>query len=110
MTISEAVNIIRNNLPASSNINVRMVGYIIADALSQNLENPWHPCKYESFMLVHDGSWADGRWYEWLDKYNNREIARMKLDSIDHFYPPTKIIKEENVIAFRETKRRPNND
>lgn len=30
------------------------------------------------------------------------EVARMKLDAIDHFYPHTKIIKEEDVCRYRE--------
>ena len=61
----------------------------------------WHPCKYRQSKLIHDGTWVDGRWYEWLDKYGNREVARMKLDAYDHFYPSTKRIKEEDVLAFR---------
>ena len=69
--------------------------------------NVWRPCGYDVYeegKLHHDGSWVDGRWYEWLDKYGNREIARMKKDAMDHFYPSTKTIKEESdVIAFRET-------
>ena len=52
--------------------------------------------------LEHDGSWIDGRWYEWEDIHGNREIARMKLDAIDHFYPETKTIKEEDVCRYRE--------
>lgn len=64
----------------------------------------WHPCSYDEngMKLKHDGTWEDGKWYEWLDKYDNREIARMKKDCLDHFFPPTKIIKEQDVIAFRE--------
>ena len=64
----------------------------------------WHPCSYVNMSLKHDGTWVDGAWYEWLDKYDNREIARMKLDAVDHFYPNAKIIKEENVIAFRKRR------
>ena len=44
----------------------------------------WHPCRYIDSNLEHDGSWIDGRWYEWEDIHGNREIARMKLDAIDH--------------------------
>ena len=62
----------------------------------------WHPCRYIDFTLEHDGSWIDGRWYEWEDIHGNREIARMKLDAIDHFYPETKTIKEEDVCRYRE--------
>ena len=62
----------------------------------------WHTCRYIDSALWHDGSWIDGRWYEWEDIYGNREIARMKLDAIDHFYPRTKIIKEEDVCRYRE--------
>ena len=52
----------------------------------------------------------DGCWYEWLDKFGNIEIARIKFDfGFNHFYPSTEIIKEENVIGFRfikENKKR----
>lgn len=64
--------------------------------------NEWHPCRYIDCTLEHDGSWVDGKWYEWEDIYGNREVARMKLDAMDHFYPNTKIIKEENVRRYRE--------
>lgn len=104
MTICEAVNILRNYTPAFLNSQVRYAGAVVDYALSQNLEQPWHPCSYKDFELIHDGSWVDGKWYEWLDKYNNREVARMKLDAFDHFFPKTKVIKEEDVIAFRETR------
>jgi hypothetical protein len=103
MTISEARNILQNNLPAHPNTDVRYAGAVVNYALRQNLDQPWHPCKYEDWELIHDGTWVDGRWYEWLDKYNNREVARMKSDMQDHFFPQTKVIKEEDVIAFRET-------
>lgn len=69
--------------------------------INKDVELQWHPCKYKDFELVHDGTWVSGRWYEWLDKYGNREVARMKDDAIDHFYPPTEQIKEEDVLAFR---------
>ena len=104
MTISEAVHIIKNHLPAHPITDVRYAGAVVAMALSQDLDREWHPCKYDDYKLEHDGTWVGGKWYEWLDKYNNREIARMKLDAFDHFFPSTKTIKEENVIAFRETR------
>lgn len=64
----------------------------------------WNPCYYgEDGKLHHDGSWEPGRWYEWIDRNYKIEIARMKDDAEDHFFPPTKTIKEEDVIAFRET-------
>lgn len=66
------------------------------------MNNEWHPCRYVDCKLEHDGSWVDGKWYEWEDIYGNREVARMKLDAMDHFYPNTKIIKEENVRRYRE--------
>lgn len=103
MTIAEANHILRGYIPAIPNVDVRYAGYVVDYALSQNLEQPWHPCRYEDLELKHDGSWKPGRWYEWLDKYNNREVARMKDDAADHFWPETKIIKKEDVIAFRET-------
>ena len=64
--------------------------------------NAWHPCQYVDCKLEHDGSWIDGKWYEWEDVHGNREVARMKLDAIDHFYPHAKIIKEEGVCRYRE--------
>ena len=70
----------------------------------KDTNNPWHPCSYNDDKLEHDGTWKDGKWYKWLDKYGNQEIARMKLDAYDHFYPQTAVIKEEDVIAFREIK------
>ena len=66
----------------------------------------WHPCRYIDSTLEHDGSWIDGRWYEWEDIHGNREIARMKLDAIDHFYPETRTIKEEDVCRYREIEER----
>lgn len=66
-------------------------------------DRDWHPCYYENGKLHHEGSWRPGRWYEWLDRNYNVEIARMKDDAWDHFFPDTKIIKEEDVIAFRDT-------
>ena len=66
------------------------------------MANVWHPCRYINFTLEHDGSWIDGKWYEWEDIHGNREIARMKLDAIDHFYPETKTIKEEDICRYRE--------
>ena len=56
------------------------------------MNNEWHPCRYIDCTLEHDDSWVDGKWYEWEDIYGNREVARMKLDAMDHFYPNTKII------------------
>ena len=70
------------------------------------MNNEWHPCRYIDCTLEHDGSWVDGKWYEWEDIYGNREVARMKLDAMDHFYPNTKIIKEENVRRYREIKEK----
>ena len=65
-------------------------------------KNGWHPCKHNGYRLIHDATWVDGRLYEWLDKYGNREVARMKKDAMDHFYTSTKIIKEGDVVAFRD--------
>lgn len=104
MSISEAIHILSNYMPAVPNSNARYASAVACYALSQDLDYPWHPCSYDDNKLEHDGYWEDGRWYEWLDKYNNREVARMKRDAVDHFYPNTKIVKEENVIAFREIR------
>lgn len=65
---------------------------------------PWKPCSYIHGELVHDGTWEGDKWYEWKDKFGNVEEARMKFDTPDHFFPPTDVIKEEDVVAFREVK------
>ena len=69
----------------------------------------WHPCEYEGVKLIikDDYEWIDGRWYMWKDKYGNIEKGRMKLDAMDHFFPDTKIIKEDDVIAFKEIENNP---
>lgn len=36
---------------------------------------------------------TDGDWNWWMDKDGNVEFARMKEDTYDHFYPPTKHLK-----------------
>ena len=61
----------------------------------------WHECKYENLKLEHDGTWEDGKWYEWLTKDGKIINATMKDDAYDHFYPSVEI-NEEDVIAFRE--------
>lgn len=67
-------------------------------------EDSWHPCSYSDMTLLHDGTWKDGKWYEWIDIHGNIEYARMKLDAYDHFNPRTFVIKEEEVMAFRERR------
>lgn len=62
----------------------------------------FYPCYYDNLKLNDPQNvWVDGRFYEWIDKYGNVEVARMKLDAYDHFFPNTEKIKEENVIGFR---------
>ena len=56
------------------------------------MNNEWHPCRYVDCKLEHDGSWVEGKWFDWEDFYG----------TMDHFYPNTKIIKEENVRRYRE--------
>lgn len=62
----------------------------------------WHPCSYIDMKLHHDGTWEDGKWYEWMDCHGNVEYARMKYDVYDHFYPNANTLREEEVVAFRE--------
>lgn len=69
-----------------------------------NSDISWNDCRWSRGSLLHNGYWQSGHWYEWLDIYGNTEVARMKDDAWDHFYPPTKIIKEENVIGFRDIR------
>ena len=69
--------------------------------MSNNSE--WIACKFEGIELKHKGNILQDRcWYEWLDKYGNIEVLRIKLDVIHHFYPQSEIIKIDDVIAFRE--------
>lgn len=66
----------------------------------------WHPCSYENMQIVDpSGLWEDGKWYEWKDCHGDVEVARIKRDSCDHFFPDTKIIQEKNVVAFREIEK-----
>lgn len=67
------------------------------------VEFSWQPCRYIDLKLQHNGTWKDGAWYEWKDTNGNIETARMKLDAYDHFFPDTKVIKEEDVVAYRPT-------
>lgn len=53
------------------------------------------PCKTDDLGMKLE--WAnesdaptDGDWNWWMDKDGNVEYARMKEDTYDHFYPPTK--------------------
>ena len=66
-------------------------------------ERTWHPCRYVNGKLEHDGTWEDGKWYEWIDKNDNLVTARMKMDAEDHFFPDT-WMHEKDVIAFRDTE------
>lgn len=69
----------------------------------------FYPCYFETWtdnddlgnLFEPQGIFEDGCWYEWIDKHGNIELARMKLDAYDHFWPNTKIIKEKDVIGFR---------
>lgn len=65
------------------------------------VEFTWQECQYAGLKLQHNGTWIDGAWYEWKDTDGNIEKARMKLDAYDHFFPDTRVIKEENVVAYR---------
>ena len=87
-----------------------MKGFLLSDYdydYDKESSKVWHPCRMPDIFdhLEHDGTWVPGRWYEWLDMYGNTEIARMKADAWDHFFPGTKIIKEEDVIAFRAVRK-----
>lgn len=67
------------------------------------MNNEWHPCRYVDCKLEHDGSWVDGKWYEWEDIYGNREVARMKLDArIPHTDQATTHEKEHSTMTINE--------
>ena len=65
------------------------------------MNTEWHPCEYKNSKLQHDGTWEDGKWYQWLTKDGEIVAARMKEDTYDHFFPSEKI-DESDVVAFRE--------
>ena len=101
--------VIHSNILCNVNENTmdELLTYLENKINSQHKINEWHQCEYGifndvSYRLIHDGTWEDGKFYEWIDIYGNKEIARMKKDAIDHFFPPTKLVKEKNVIAYRE--------
>lgn len=62
---------------------------------------PWEPDGDMGDLIDPQGIWEDGKWYEWIDKHGNIEVARMKENVWHYFYPDTKIIKEKDVIGFR---------
>lgn len=71
------------------------------------MNNERHPCRYIDCTLEHDGSWVDGKWYEWEDIYGNREVARMKLDAMDHFILiPKSSRKKMSVVTERLWKEK----
>jgi hypothetical protein len=59
-------------------------------------------CAYVDGKLLSEVPWGDGRWYEWIDKDGYIEKARMKEEWQDYFSPETKVVKERDVIGFRE--------
>lgn len=64
--------------------------------------NKYHPCFYEGLKCIYpsDDVPPFEQYVFWLDKYGHIEKARMKEDAEDHFYPNTKLIKEEDIIAW----------
>lgn len=84
--------------------NEFMAKYLCEPVQPRVSHGPWHSCSYKHGELIYDGSWEDGKWYEWKDIFGNVEEARMKLDTPDHFFPPTDVIKEEDVVAYREVR------
>ena len=66
------------------------------------VEEGWYLVEYGEDMALHgDVLPEDGVWAEWMDRDGNIEVARFKYDAEDHFYPHTKVIKKENVYAWR---------
>lgn len=61
-----------------------------------------HFAHYEDGKVVSldDESYLwDGKWKYWYDCLGNYKLARMKMDTIDHFCPPSEI-KEKNIIGW----------
>ena len=61
----------------------------------------WNEVRYNNLSLEGEVLPPDCIWAEWKDKFGNIEVARFKVDVQDHFYPPTKLVKEENIVAWR---------
>lgn len=64
----------------------------------------WHRVRYAHYYLEGRNRPEPDAWSVWKDSKGHIEVARFKLDGIDHFYPPTKYIKEEDIIAWRELR------
>lgn len=61
-----------------------------------------HPVKCADHMFAEDPTFLEDRvWAFWRDRFSRMEIARMRFDGQNHFYPHTKWAyidknKEEN--------------
>lgn len=64
------------------------MGFTVKDAKSMG---KFHECRFErEYGLTLEGDPPrEGAWVYWVDSYGNIELARMKRDVIDHFYPST---------------------
>lgn len=69
------------------------------------MKRKWNVVGYTHMQLFGKNLPEDGQWAVWKDKLGHIEIARFKYDAQDHFFPQTKYIEEENVIAWRDLKR-----
>lgn len=66
------------------------------------MAHEWHYVRYTHEMELEGNLPPDERFYEWRDSYGNIEIARFKFDIFDHFFPPTELIKEPYIVAWRD--------
>lgn len=48
----------------------------------------------------------DEKFYYWINCFGQIELARMRFDIKDHFYPHTKNIKKKFIIGWFELKNR----
>lgn len=68
------------------------------------MKRKWNRVSYDHLTLKGVNLPEDGAWSVWKDSLGHIEIARFKYDAMDHFFPPTETIKEENIIAWRSLR------
>lgn len=68
------------------------------------MKRKWYYVKYVDGFLIGRKLPMDVKWSVWKDRFGNVEVARFKYDAIDHFYPHTNFIKEEDIKYWKPCK------
>ena len=58
-----------------------------------------HFCEYDGVSLSGDIP-PDGSWQMFFTRNEDAEVCRFKVDVVDHFFPLSRLIKIENVVAW----------